>query len=55
MKEIRRTLKTYLEKKIEEIVGMVDTDDEKKDLETLTSNSHTGEPLSAESELQSGT
>ncbi|KAK7820301.1 hypothetical protein U0070_007507 [Myodes glareolus] len=55
MKEIRRTLKTYLEKKIEEIVGTVDTDDEKKDLETLTSNSQTGEPLSAESELQSGT
>ncbi|XP_038188253.1 izumo sperm-egg fusion protein 3 [Arvicola amphibius] len=55
MKGVRRTLKTYLENKIEEILGMVETDGEKKDLETLTSNSQTEEPLSAESELQSGT
>lgn len=55
MKVVRRTLKTYLENKIEEILGIVDSDGEKKDLETQTSNSQTGEPLSAESELQSGT
>ncbi|OBS58996.1 hypothetical protein A6R68_09879, partial [Neotoma lepida] len=39
MKVIRRTLKTYLEKKLEELVGVIDTDDEKKDLETPKSNS----------------
>ncbi|XP_036033409.1 izumo sperm-egg fusion protein 3 [Onychomys torridus] len=57
MKVIRRTLKTYLEKKLEELVGVVDTDDEQKELETLKSNSQsqTGNPSSVESELQTGT
>lgn len=57
MKVIRRTLKTYLEKKLEELVGVVDTDDEQKDLETLksSSQSQTGNPSSVESELQTGT
>ncbi|KAL1777025.1 izumo sperm-egg fusion protein 3, partial [Sigmodon hispidus] len=39
MKVIRRTLKTYLEKKLEELVGMVDKDDEQKELETQKSSS----------------
>ncbi|CAO2588102.1 Izumo sperm-egg fusion protein 3, partial [Lemmus lemmus] len=55
MKAMRRILKKYVEKKLEELVGMVDTDYEKKDLKTLTSNSQTGEPSSAESDSQCGT
>ncbi|KAL6089271.1 hypothetical protein STEG23_002856 [Scotinomys teguina] len=57
MKVIRRTLKTYLEKKLEELVEVVDIDDEQKDLETLKSKSQsqTRNPTSAESELQTGT
>ncbi|MEJ1282754.1 IZUMO family member 3 [Cricetulus griseus] len=57
MKVIRRTLKTYLEKKLEELVGIVDKDDENKDSETQKSNlqPQTGDPSGVESELQTGT
>ncbi|XP_051022738.1 izumo sperm-egg fusion protein 3 [Acomys russatus] len=57
MKVIRRTLKTYLEKKLEELVGMIDKDEERKDLETWksTSRSQTGDTSSVESEMQTGT
>ncbi|XP_028629134.1 izumo sperm-egg fusion protein 3 [Grammomys surdaster] len=57
MKAIRRTLKTYLDKKLEELVEMIYKDDEKEDLEFRKSNPQflTGEPTSAESDMQSGT
>ncbi|CAH6790531.1 izumo sperm-egg fusion protein 3 [Phodopus roborovskii] len=57
MKVIRRTLRTYLEKKLEELVGIVDKDDEKKYLDIQKSNSvsQTGDPSSAESQFQTGT
>ncbi|XP_021056941.1 izumo sperm-egg fusion protein 3 isoform X2 [Mus pahari] len=57
MKAIRRTLKTYLEKKLEELVEMIYKDDGKKNLEFGKSHSQslTGEPTSAESEMQTGT
>nr|XP_021482423.1 izumo sperm-egg fusion protein 3 [Meriones unguiculatus] len=57
MKLIRRTLKTYLEKKLEELVGMTDTDDEKQDWETQKSNSRslTGDLSYVESKMQTGT
>ena len=57
MKAIRRTLKTYLEKKLEELVEMIYKDDGEKNLESGRSNSNslTGEPTCAESEMQTGT
>ncbi|NP_081310.1 izumo sperm-egg fusion protein 3 precursor [Mus musculus] len=57
MKAIRRTLKTYLEKKLEELVEMIYKDDGEKNLEFGRSNSNslTGEPTCAESEMQTGT
>ncbi|XP_008827169.1 izumo sperm-egg fusion protein 3 [Nannospalax galili] len=57
MNATRRTLKKYLEKKLEELVGMVEKEDERKDLEFQKSNTktQTGDPSNVDSELQTGT
>ncbi|XP_002729548.1 izumo sperm-egg fusion protein 3 isoform X1 [Rattus norvegicus] len=56
MRQIRRTLKTYLEKKLEELVEII-YKDEKKDSEFGKSNTQslTGQPPNAESEMKTGT